>query len=191
MPVQRMMPPSLTIASYITIARLMLALISFVLMIRDQWSAAFPLIFVAIILDMVDGKVARQWRQVSTQGVFLDIMADKITIISAFFIIGLKIDILFFYLGLFMLAREYAMDTMRAIAASHGIVIPADRFSKIKGVLFMTAILLMIGSHAFSFSAPIDHGLQQTGIIMAITGMLLAYYTMIRFLMMHKQSIAS
>ena len=86
----------LTLANDITIARLILAWVGLALMASDCWSMAFLLLLVAVMLDSVDGAVARKLDQVSRQGIFLDVMADKIVIISTFLMIGFKIQPFFF-----------------------------------------------------------------------------------------------
>lgn len=180
----------LTVANSITITRLVIALTSFVFMVLDQWSTAFVLLFLATILDIADGQVARRLHQVSKQGVFLDIMVDKIVILATFFFIGMRIEVLFFYLGILLLVREYIMDTMRSIAASNHVVIPADRLSKIKGVLLMTAMLIVIGNFAFTSNLVANSMLQTSGTLLAVTGTLLAYVTLVRFLVAHRKVLA-
>jgi len=186
-----MKPKFLNLPDKITIFRLFLAIVSFVLMFMDRWISAFILIVVAIILDVVDGRVARRLKLVTTQGIFLDIMADKIVIISTFLVIGIKIDIIFFYLGILMLIREYIIDTMRAIAASKGKVITSDKFSKIKGAIFMMAMILMVGNYAFnniSFDATYAM-VSNIAIIIASAGIIFSYITLIRFIILYKQTI--
>ncbi len=165
------------IPNIITCGRLLIANMGFIMMLTDHWKPAFFIILVAVLLDAMDGKVARHLNQVSNAGVFLDIMVDKVVIISTFLIVGYKLNRLFFYLGLFMLLREYAIDTLRAISASRQIVLSADNFSKIKGVLFMTAMVGIIGNQAFVR----DPWLEWTMVVVAVIGMIMAYVTLARF----------
>ena len=172
----------------ITIVRLLMAVVSFVFMFFDMWLTSAILISVAVILDTVDGRIARKFELVTKQGVYLDVMADKIVIISTFLIVGQKINIIFFYLGLLMLIREYTIDTMRSIAASKQTVISADKFSKIKGVLFMIAMLGMIWNRVL-FEG---NDLMQTIFVwMAALAMVLAYITLVRFFVKHKNILLS
>jgi CDP-diacylglycerol--glycerol-3-phosphate 3-phosphatidyltransferase len=176
----------MNIPNKLTLIRLLIAIVGFVLIILDFWVYAFNLILIAVILDIVDGKVARFFKETSKQGIFLDVMADKIVIITTFLLIGIKINIAFFYLGLLMLLREYSIDTMRSIAAASNNVISADRFSKIKGVIFMFSMLVMIGNYVF-FKNNIF--VQQSMVILASFGMLLAYITLLRFFFMYKKQL--
>ena len=161
----------------ITTGRLLIAVFGFFMMFMDFWAAAFFFILTAELLDAVDGNVARRLNQVSVTGVYFDIMTDKIVIISTFLIIGYKFDVAFFYLGLMMLIREYAVDTMRSIAATRQVVISADIFSKFKGVLFMSTMLGALGNHAYLGSAAFE----QAMILLGAGGMILAYLTLGRF----------
>ncbi|MFH1408487.1 MAG: CDP-alcohol phosphatidyltransferase family protein [Nanoarchaeota archaeon] len=173
----------MTIATALTFFRLGVALISFVLLMKEQWTFGFIVLFIAVVLDSIDGVLARKLNDVTTQGIYYDIMVDKIVIIGTFLIVGHKLHPVFFYLGLLMLTREYMMDTFRSIAASKKVVISADRFSKIKGVLFMISMLWMIGTAAFVNNDP---SFQLFGVVIACLGMLLAIWSLSRFYLKHK-----
>lgn len=175
----------MSVANKITLGRLVLAEISFIFMLANRFDIGFFLILIAVLLDTVDGRVARYMKEVSKQGIFLDIMADKIIIASTFLIIGLKIDVIFFYLGILMILREYSIDTMRSIVASKGKVITSDKFSKIKGVLFMIAMLGAIFNYVFIGNVLIERIM----VAIAIGGMVLAYMTLIRFFILYKKLI--
>ena len=178
----------INIPNSITFARLIIAVVGFVFMILNEWMIAGILISVAVLLDVLDGRVARRLSQVTSQGVFLDVMADKIVIISTFLIVGVGINIYFFYLGILMLIREYTIDTMRSIAASKHTVISADKFSKIKGVMFMIAMLGMIWNKVFLEN---NEKSQLALILLASLAMLIAYITLIRFFNKYKNILLS
>ena len=161
----------------VTVGRLLIAAMAFVSIFVEFWTSAFCLILISVFMDVLDGALARRLNLVSKAGVFLDIMADKIVIISTFLIIGYKLRPPFFYLGLLMLFREYAMDTMRAIAASQGKVISADKLSKLKGIFFMFAMVGAIGNKAFLG----DETAARIMVLTASVGMILAYLTLARF----------
>lgn len=179
---------TINIPNAITFGRLVIAVVSFVFMILNEWMIAGILISVAVLLDVLDGKMARRLSQVTKQGVFLDVMADKIVIISTFLIVGLGINIYFFYLGILMLIREYTIDTMRSIAASKQTVISADKFSKIKGVMFMVAMLGMVWNKVFLEN---NEKLQLAFVVLASLAMLIAYITLIRFFNKYKNILLS
>ncbi|MBI4975218.1 CDP-alcohol phosphatidyltransferase family protein [Candidatus Peregrinibacteria bacterium] len=172
----------------ITFGRLVLATVSFALMFFGQWAIAFFSLLIAVLMDVADGKLARHLNQVTKQGIFLDVMVDKIVIISAFFIIGLEINIIFFYLALLMLIREYSMDTMRSIIASKNTAVSADKFSKIKGVIFMISMVGMIYNKAFNNDIIIWQDFFE---ILSSAGMIFAYITLIRFFIKYKKQLLS
>ncbi|WP_295434035.1 hypothetical protein [uncultured Thiodictyon sp.] len=78
---------------------------------------------------------------------------------------------------------------MRALAASNNIVIAADKLSKIKGVLFMTAMLTMIGTQAFVADPRPTAVLRAAGTVLAVTGLLLAYVSLTRVLIRHRTEL--
>lgn len=171
----------------LTFGRLLIAFVSFGLMFLDQWLIAAILLSIAVTMDIADGKLARKLDQVTTQGIFFDVMVDKVVIISTFLVIGIQLNIYFFYLGLLMLLREYAIDTMRSIAASAHTVISADKFSKIKGILFMTAMLGMIWNKVFELKY--EPVLQDIFALLAAFAMVLAYITLVRFFLKYRDLI--
>jgi len=170
----------------VSFGRLLIAIVSFILMFLDIWLLASILLLISLLMDILDGILARKLKQVTNAGIYLDVMVDKIVIISTFMIVGIKLNVVFFYLGLLMLLREYGIDTMRSIVASKNKVISADKFSKIKGVLFMVAMLGVIFNYALSINSQvIEHAVVSIGIL----AMILAYITLIRFFIKYKELI--
>ena len=166
----------MTLANALTLLRLIIAFASFLLMYLEWWFVATLGLVVAVLLDIVDGFVARRYAQVSVGGIYFDVLADKIVIISTYLVLGVLLHGGFFVLGIFMLAREYTIDTMRTVAAIKHIVIPGDRLSKIKGGLFMVAMLLGVISGALDWP-----GLTVAALVLGSAGMVFAYVTLVRF----------
>ena len=97
----------------------------------------------ASITDMLDGKIARKYNMVTDFGKFADPLADKILVISAL--------LCFVQLGLcdcvaviIVLFREFAVTSIRLIAASKGKVIAANIWGKVKTVTQMVAIICVL-----------------------------------------------
>ena len=178
----------MNVPNALTMARLGIALVSFVLMWMDYWMVASVLLLAAVGMDILDGLLARRLGQVSFGGVYLDVMADKIVIISTYLMLGIKLDSAFFLLGLLMLVREYTIDTMRSIAAAKQVVLSADKYSKIKGVMFMTAMLMMSFNAALSTMLP---SVTLASLVIASVGMLLAYVTLGRFFLRYLRPLLS
>lgn len=166
----------MTIPNIITFIRLFIAIIGVVLMLLDFWGAAFFLGIIFWILDALDGSLARRLRQVTNQGVFLDLISDKFLMVSTFLIIGLKLNIVFFYLGLLMLLRDYIMDFLRLTASSKSMIIVPDKIGKIKGIVFIVSMMGMICNEAFLNSS---RDIQLSMIVLASLGIILGYATLV------------
>jgi CDP-diacylglycerol--glycerol-3-phosphate 3-phosphatidyltransferase len=95
--------------------------------------------------DWLDGYLARKWGQVTKFGKLLDPIADKILIMSALVIlVELRSDVVHAWIAIVMIGREFAVTGLRAIAASEGIVIPAETVGKYKVGTQIAAVLLLL-----------------------------------------------
>jgi CDP-diacylglycerol--glycerol-3-phosphate 3-phosphatidyltransferase len=120
-----------TPANAVTVARVLVSPILFVLIKDDQGSwPAFLLWFILCASDGVDGYLAR--RQGTTRsGAFLDPLADKILVLGAMFtLVGRNV---FPLVPVAIIAtREIAISLYRSLAGHKGITIPASRLAKLK-----------------------------------------------------------
>ncbi len=105
--------------------------------------AALLIFIAASLTDMLDGKIARKQGLITDFGKFADPLADKILVISAL--------LCFVQLGLcdcvaviIVLFREFAVTSIRLIAASKGKVIAANMWGKVKTVTQMVSIICVI-----------------------------------------------
>ena len=105
--------------------------------------AALAIFAAASITDLLDGKIARKRGLVTDFGKFADPLADKILVISAL--------LCFVQLGLcdcvaviIVLFREFAVTSIRLIAASKGKVIAANIWGKVKTVTQMVAVICVL-----------------------------------------------
>jgi len=97
---------------------------------------------VASITDLLDGKIARKYNLITDFGKFCDPLADKILVTSAL--------LCFVQLGLcgsipviIVLFREFAVTSIRLLAATGGKVVAANIWGKVKTVTQMIAIILV------------------------------------------------
>lgn len=96
------------------------------------------------ITDAVDGHLARKNNQITNFGKFLDPIADKILTTSAL-LVFMSMGLCNIWIVMLVLVREFAIASVRMIAASNGVVIPANIWGKIKTVTQMVfTILIMI-----------------------------------------------
>jgi len=93
--------------------------------------------------DWLDGYLARRWGQVTKIGKLLDPVADKVLIMSALVIL-VEIDVIRAWIAILLIGREFAVTGLRSIAASEGIVIPAEPLGKYKVVAQTTAVIALL-----------------------------------------------
>ncbi|MGI6449429.1 MAG: CDP-diacylglycerol--glycerol-3-phosphate 3-phosphatidyltransferase [Desulfitobacteriia bacterium] len=98
---------------------------------------------VAAATDGLDGYIARKRRQVTNLGKFLDPLADKL-LVSAALICLVELEIAPAWVVWIILAREFAVTGLRAIAATDGVVISASKLGKLKTVSQVIAISALI-----------------------------------------------
>ena len=105
---------------------------------------------VASITDAVDGHLARKNNMITNFGKFLDPIADKIlttAALLAFMFMGLCN----IWIVMLVLTREFAIASARMIAATNGVVIPANVWGKIKTVsqMVFTILIMLLGEAYF------------------------------------------
>jgi CDP-diacylglycerol--glycerol-3-phosphate 3-phosphatidyltransferase len=101
--------------------------------------------------DWLDGYLARKWGQVTKMGKLLDPIADKILIMSALVIlIKYRPDIVYPWMAILIIGREFAVTGLRAIASSDGIIIPAETVGKYKVGAQITAVLSLLLDYAYA-----------------------------------------
>jgi len=75
----------ITVATLITIIRILLTPLIVYSMIMHQWGSAFVLFVIAAISDMLDGCIARFCNQQTFLGACIDPIADKLLLLACFF----------------------------------------------------------------------------------------------------------
>ena len=83
---------------------------------------ALIIFWVAAATDMLDGFLARRWRQVTTIGTLLDPIADKL-LVSAALISLVQERVVAGWLVVLLVGREFAVSGLRSIAAVEGYTI--------------------------------------------------------------------
>ena len=106
------------------------------------------IVAVAALTDWLDGYVARRRGQVTTLGIMLDPMADKI-LTSAAFISLVQIQLAPAWMVVVIVGREFAVMGLRSIAIAQGIAIPASALGKGKMLTQVVTILLLILGQRF------------------------------------------
>ena len=109
---------------------------------------ALAIFLAAAATDLLDGFLARRWKQVTTVGMLLDPVADKL-LISAALISLVQVRVLPGWMAVLIISREFAVTGLRSIAAAEGLTIQASDLGKTKMVTQVIAISLMLVSMHF------------------------------------------
>ena len=110
-----------------------------------HYGAALLVFIVASLTDYFDGLIARKRGQITNFGKFLDPLADKALTTAAFigFVHMLSSQSLPWVLFI-VLIREFAVMSVRLLAAKDGVVVAASFMGKLKTVMQMVAIIYML-----------------------------------------------
>ncbi len=117
---------------------------------------------IASFTDFLDGYIARKYNLVSDLGKFLDPIADKILVLSAFIIMltnpitfGGNFNYLFYQLVggigvVIIVSREMIVSVLRMVASSKGKVLAAEKIGKYKTLISDVAIAVLLVALNFS-----------------------------------------
>ncbi|MFB2555136.1 CDP-diacylglycerol--glycerol-3-phosphate 3-phosphatidyltransferase [Herbiconiux liangxiaofengii] len=141
-------PSNWNLPNAITIVRILLAPVFFVMLLADggadgwlRWAAAV-LFILAIATDGIDGHIARSRNLVTDLGKLLDPIADKVLTGAA--LVGLSIlNELPWWVTIVILVREVGITVWRFVQLSDR-VIPASRGGKLKTLVQSVAISLAL-----------------------------------------------
>jgi len=112
--------------------------------VSHDW-LALAIFLAAAFTDLLDGYLARRWRQVTTIGTLLDPIADKL-LVSAALISLVQVRVLPAYMAILIVGREFAVSGLRSIAAAEGYTIKASDLGKTKMLSQVAAISIMLAS---------------------------------------------
>lgn len=112
---------------------------------------------IAAFTDGIDGYIARKTGQVTTFGKFMDPLADKILVATAFICL-VELGNVSAWIVSLILAREFAITGFRTIAVSSGKTIAASSLGKIKTATQMIAIILLLLNNPIfnKYNIPLD-----------------------------------
>jgi CDP-diacylglycerol--glycerol-3-phosphate 3-phosphatidyltransferase len=146
----RITPNMITIARILLIPAFVVALLGWADSQKygdaAAWTA-FAIFAIAAGTDGLDGYLARSRRQVTTLGIFLDPLADKLLVTAA--LVGLvELNKLAAWVALVIISREFAVTGFRMLAAAEGEVIAAHWLGKIKTAAQIAMVLALIPKDA-------------------------------------------
>jgi CDP-diacylglycerol---glycerol-3-phosphate 3-phosphatidyltransferase len=106
---------------------------------------ASALFIAAAMTDGIDGYLARKRDQITTIGILLDPLADKLLIAAAFVIlVQLSPALVPAWVAIIVIGREFLVSGLRSIAASEGFTIEASHLGKLKMVVQIVAVVAVI-----------------------------------------------
>ena len=101
------------------------------------------ILLAAAATDWADGYFARRNRQITTLGILLDPIADKL-LISAAFISLVDMHLVAGWMVVIIIGREFTILGLRNIASAEGFTIAASALGKTKMVLQVCAVAVLI-----------------------------------------------
>lgn len=134
------------LANKLTILRILLIPVFLVLIaVKIPYGVYLAtLVFIlAAITDKLDGYIARSRNQITNLGKFMDPLADKLLVASALISL-VEMGRLPTWMVMIIIAREFAITGLRAIAAAEGIVIAASWWGKLKTATQIVAIIAVL-----------------------------------------------
>ena len=114
----------------------------------EQEILASVLFVLASITDGLDGYLARKRAQITTMGMLLDPIADKIMVTGALIaLVAYNPAVVKVWIVVVIIAREFLISGLRSIASSEGFTIQASDLGKLKTVTQIVAVVSAILAH--------------------------------------------
>jgi CDP-diacylglycerol---glycerol-3-phosphate 3-phosphatidyltransferase len=109
---------------------------------------ASALFIAASLTDGIDGYLARKRGQITTMGILLDPLADKLLIAAAYVaLVQLNPSLVPAWVAIVVIGREFLVSGLRSIAASEGFTIEASQLGKFKMVVQIVSVVTVIVDH--------------------------------------------
>jgi len=184
------------IPNQLTIARLVLSVVFFVLLalethgtflfggIKPILNVAVAVFVLAVVTDFLDGYLARKWELTSTFGRIADPFADKIVVCGGFVMLtGVARELVEPWFAVVIMFREFLVSGLRSFLESRGVAFGAAWSGKVKMLVQSITIPLVILYEANFATASAEGGPGRVDTAMANTGFADAvYWTTVTFL---------
>jgi len=113
-----------------------------------QEISATVLFVLASITDGVDGYLARKRGQITTMGMLLDPLADKVMVTAAIVaLVAYNPGVVKVWIAVVIISREFLISGLRSIASSEGFTIQASDLGKLKTVIQIVCVVSAILAH--------------------------------------------
>jgi len=118
----------------------------------EQELFASGLFILAAITDGLDGYLARKRGQITTLGILLDPLADKLMVSAAYIVlVAYNPRIVPPWIALLVIGREFLVSGLRSIASSEGFTIEASELGKLKTVIQIVSVVAAILNHRWDY----------------------------------------
>ncbi|MBV9340228.1 MAG: CDP-diacylglycerol--glycerol-3-phosphate 3-phosphatidyltransferase [Acidobacteria bacterium] len=144
------LPNSITLTRICSIPLFMWVLLSarFTSANGEKELLASALFIAASITDGIDGYIARRRGQITTIGMLLDPLADKLLIAAAFVtLVEFNPRLVPAWIAVIIIGREFLVSGLRGIAASEGFTIEASDLGKFKMLVQIVSVVAVILDH--------------------------------------------
>jgi len=140
-----------TVPNLLSAARMVLSIVFFVLVEREDFAAGTVLFLLAATTDWVDGWYARRFNQVSRLGRILDPLVDKVLVCGAFIFLAARGGTSILpWMAVVVVVRELVVTAVRAEMERIGRDFSAGMAGKLKMVLQCAAVAVELGRLGFS-----------------------------------------
>ena len=146
------LPNKLTVSRFVLTGLFLVAMFS-----RSPVNDTIALVLFSIagLTDYFDGKIARERKLITSFGILMDPLADKILTCSAFIALverskfnpgvgALPAVSVEAWMVVVIVARELAITGLRLLAASKGVTMAAERYGKHKTISQIVAIIALL-----------------------------------------------
>jgi CDP-diacylglycerol--glycerol-3-phosphate 3-phosphatidyltransferase len=166
---------------------------------RWGFSAGLLLFVAAAITDYLDGAIARKRNLITDFGALMDPVADKV-LMAAAFICLIPEHAIPAWAAIVIISREFLITGLRLLAASKGVVLPADKLGKHKTAWQMVTVIyfLVLLSIAemeragwFFIGTPWTIAWKVGGPLLIAVALVLTLYSGFGYLWKHRALIAS
>ena len=118
----------------------------------EQEIIASIVFILASITDGVDGYLARKRGQITTMGMLLDPLADKLMISAAYIVlVAYNPRVVPPWIAVVVIGREFLVSGLRSIAATEGFTIEASEIGKLKTVIQIVSVVAAILAHRWDY----------------------------------------
>ena len=118
----------------------------------EQEIIASLVFILASITDGLDGYLARRRKQITTMGMLLDPLADKLLVSAAYIVlVAYNPRVVPPWIAVLVIGREFLVSGLRSIAATEGFTIEASEIGKLKTVIQIVSIVAAILAHRWDY----------------------------------------